>query len=450
MTTDLSVDFAVAWREVALATGPADRAVAEAGVRRAYRDAGLPEPERILWFGSPAAGAVAAAALSGGPEARATLAAAGLGEIVDRALALVGTAPAGRNVRDAVRTGPWERARRAVHEVLGPAGWSGAWASSGGELWPQVNRLVIEIRRAIAGDRDTDGSPFAGIAAAGAPVGGATAAEANSAEATGAATSGGAAAAGSAAARSAAAGSATSGGGAAAGSAAARLDRAAGELLRGATLDAVLGQHDAAWLCAFAPDPGVLREILSGVAEAERSALGGLYDVARSAGWWWPLERVALLCERPLELHLDDLGRLHRAEGPALLFADGFALNAWHGMPVPVGFGETMAALDPARIRGEDNAELRRVMLEHYGYDRYLADSGASPVHADETGVLWQISLPGDEDVTMVEVVNSTPEPDGTRRTYFLRVPPWIVRARQGVAWTFGVTEEEYQPERET
>ncbi|WP_433225091.1 DUF6745 domain-containing protein [Microtetraspora malaysiensis] len=424
MTTDLNVDFTVAWRAAALATGPADRTVAEAGVRRAYRDAGLPEPEHVLWFESPAAGAVAAAALSGGPQARATLAAACLGEIADQVLARVGAAPAGRNVRDAVRTGPWERARRALHEVLGPAGWSGAWAASGGELWPQVNRLVVEIRQAIAGDRDTDGNPFAEITAAGAPAGGETAART--------------------------AGTATSGGEAAAGSEPARLDRAAGELLRGATLDAVLGQHDAAWLCAFAPDPGMLREILSGVAETERSALGGLYDVARSAGWWWPFERVALLCERPLELHLDDLGRLHRAEGPAMLFADGFALNAWHGMPVPAGFGATMAALDPARIRAENNAELRRVMLEHYGYDRYLTGSGASPVHADETGVLWRISLPDDEDVTMVEVVNSTPEPDGTRRTYFLRVPPWIVRARQGVAWTFGVTEEEYQPERET
>lgn len=380
MTTDLTTslttaEVTVTWREAALATGPADRAAAEDGVRRAYRDAGLSEPEHILWFDSPAAGAVAAAALSGGPEARAAITAAGLDRAADQVLAQVGTAPAGRSVRDSVRTGPWERARRAVHEALGPAGWSGAWASSGGELWPPVNRLVLEIRRAIA---ETD------------------------------------------------------------------------ELLRRVTLDAVLGQHDAAWLCVFAPDAGVVREILSGVAETERSALGALCQVARAAGWWWPFERVALLCERPVELHLDDLGRLHRADGPAMLFADGFALQAWHGMPVPADFGATMATLDAGRIRSESNAELRRVMLEHFGYDRYLADSGASPIHADETGVLWRIALPDDEDVLMVEVVNSTPEPDGTRRTYFLRVPPWVVRARQGVAWTFGVTEEEYRPERET
>lgn len=50
----------------------------------------------------------------------------------------------------------------------------------------------------------------------------------------------------------------------------------------------------------------------------------------------------------------------------------------------------------------------------------------------------------------MVEVVNSTPEPDGTHRTYYLRVPPSIRIARPGVAWTFGVDEADYHPEKQT
>lgn len=45
---------------------------------------------------------------------------------------------------------------------------------------------------------------------------------------------------------------------------------------------------------------------------------------------------------------------------------------------------------------------------------------------------------------------NSTPEPDGTFRDYFLRVPPGMVRAKQAVAWTFGVSEEDYYLENET
>lgn len=89
-------------------------------------------------------------------------------------------------------------------------------------------------------------------------------------------------------------------------------------------------------------------------------------------------------------------------------------------------------------------------MLEHYGYDRYLAESGAKPVHRDETGVLWRIDLEGDEPVVTVEVVNSTPEPDGSHRVYWLRVPPRVRTAREGVAWTFGLAAEDYQPARQT
>jgi hypothetical protein len=200
-------------------------------------------------------------------------------------------------------------------------------------------------------------------------------------------------------------------------------------------LDAVLGQHDAPWLAAFPTD---------------RAPLDGLGEVARSAGWWWPFAKVAVVCERPTALHRDEAGRLDNGDGPALAYPDGFALCAWRGMPVPAAFLAELATLTPDRIRAEENAELRRVMLEYYGYDRYLTDSGARPVDRDETGTLWRIALEGDEPVVMVEVLNSTPEPDGSVRTYWLRVPPTTRTARAGVAWTFGVPEEAYQPSRET
>ncbi len=358
------------WRDVAFATHGPDTSVmgtggerdltghrgeAEAGVRLAYRDAGLPEPEVIVWLASPAAGAIAVVRLTGTAEARAAVKDIGFGRL--GALDGIDGLEPGRSVRHEVRTLPWERARAEASAALGPAGWARHWAETGGRLWRPVDRLVGDVRRAIAD--------------------------------------------------------------------------LGGEVPRRATLDAVLGQHDAPWLSAF-------------------DGMAGLKLVARNAGWWWPFERVAIMTDRPVELHVDGLGRLHRADGPAMSYADGFALHAWRGMPVPAGFGTAMAALTPERIRAEDNAELRRVMLEHFGFERYLAGSGARPRHSDETGVLWRIDLPGDEPIVMVEMVNSTPEPDGTRRTYFLRVPPWVSRAREGAAWTFGVTEDDYRPERET
>ena len=47
------------------------------------------------------------------------------------------------------------------------------------------------------------------------------------------------------------------------------------------------------------------------------------------------------------------------------------------------------------------------------------------------------------ERAQVVEVVNATPEPDGSYRRYFLRVPPQVRTAREAVAWTFGFEDAE-------
>jgi hypothetical protein len=67
-------------------------------------------------------------------------------------------------------------------------------------------------------------------------------------------------------------------------------------------------------------------------------------------------------------------------------------------------------------------------------------------MQADDYGKLWRCELPGDEPLVMVEVVNATPEPDGTSATYLLRVPPTTRTAKQAVAWTFGMTADDYHP----
>ncbi|MFF3534183.1 DUF6745 domain-containing protein [Streptomyces sp. NPDC002466] len=333
------MQYVDSWRTVAAATGAADRAAAEDGLRLAYRSAGLAEPERIVWVESPRAAVEA------------------VEKLVD----------AGRSVRDEVRTRPWAQERRRMYDELGPAGWSALWSATGAQLWETTAALADRIRAGVVADlakRPEDESD-----------------------------------------------------------------------VRLVLLDAVLGQHDAAWLAAF---------------DGRGGRLNGLAEVARNAGWWWPYERAVVISERPQALHRDEAGRLDRGDGPALAYADGFALYAWRGMPVPAEFLDELNALTPKRIREEENAELRRVMLEFYGYDRYLSESGAEPVHRDETGVLWRIALDGDEDVVMVEVVNSTPEPDGTHRVYWLRVPPGTRTAKAGVAWTFGVGSEEYAPLQQT
>ncbi|MBM2621098.1 hypothetical protein JIG36_36920 [Actinoplanes sp. LDG1-06] len=371
------------WLAAALETAPADRAAAEAGVRSAYRQAGLPEPERVFWLGSPRAGAVAAALLGGaapeGPDwifrLRDSLALSGSRSSASSEARGSVAAPGWVSVRRQVRTEPWAAARERAAGVLGPEGWAQLGAAAGRRSWGLVmDRVAGRLRLRLGEDL------------------------------------------------------------------LAELPGGLGRAARSRLLDAIYGQHDGVWLSTFEaadklrPGAGLM------------DGLGGLAAVARHCGWWWAGSRWAILTERPSRLARDNVGRLHRGEGPAMEFPDGYALWAWRGMPIPTELAAELPSLTAERIGAESNAELRRVMLEHFGYDRYLREAGARAMHQDETGTLWFLALPGDEPLVMVEVVNATPEPDGTSRVYWLRVPPTTRTAREGVAWTFGLTADEYHP----
>jgi Domain of unknown function (DUF6745) len=315
---------------------------------------------------------------------------------------LTGAGETGRSVRPQVRTKAWADARARQTARLGAAGWAQHWAASGARTWQLLNeRIVTPLRTRLAAELTVTGEGASATSERSEPGSrepGLSESELTDKEL-----------------------------------AAARLT----------LLDAVHGQHDGAWLAAF-----------GGADQAgnvdDDAALAGLAGVARSAGWWWPYERVVILTERPLAVHRDNLGRLHHGDGPALSYPDGWGLHAWRGMPIPAAVAAQLPHLTVEQIRDEANAEVRRVMLEHFGFDRYLQASGARELGRDESGILWRVELERDEPLVMVEVVNSTPEPDGTSRTYFLRVPPNIRTARAGVAWTFGLTEEEYHPLTQT
>jgi hypothetical protein len=179
-----------------------------------------------------------------------------------------------------------------------------------------------------------------------------------------------------------------------------------------------------------------------------------------SACWWWPHRRFVMVSERPLEIHRELANpdqprgwgshRLHRDDGPAVVWPDGWGVWSVHGTRVPQKVVEAPESLTAEEITGERNAEVRRVMLERYGADRYLQEAGAELVAQDDFGKLWKVAFEDDEDLAMVEVVNSSPEPDGSYKTYFLRVPPRYRTAQGAIAWTFETEKNTYAPAVET
>jgi hypothetical protein len=360
------------WLRIGQAVGPADRDAAEAGVRRAYKVAGLPPPARVVWLGSPLHGAVAAAALTGldlssntAPWARARHELESQGQAAN-------AGAAGRPVRGWLGPLTWWRTRMEVEAQVGRALWRQVWSRTGRQLWERLEERLLQPVRGHVGAELDPGIGWHGT--------------------------------------------------------------------RRLLSLALGGQDDVAW---YATADG-LRRALPGVHGPGH--LAGLMQVAANAGWWWPFERAAILTERPSALSRDDQGRLHRADGPALAWPDGTAVHLWHGERLPHEVIDQLAHPSVQRIQAAADERLAELMLEAYGAARYLRDAGAVRVHQDGTGTLWYAPLRGSARLAMVEVVNTTPEPDGTHRTYWLRVPPWTERAREAVAWTFQVPPSDYRP----
>lgn len=121
--------------------------------------------------------------------------------------------------------------------------------------------------------------------------------------------------------------------------------------------------------------------------------------LARSNGWWWPFQNVCIVADRPTITNVDPQYRLHCEDGPAMAFADGYRFWAWHGVRVPQNVIENPETLTVAQIHAEQNAERRRVMIERWGWERYLAAVNATLRDVDTepagaAGSAWALSLP--------------------------------------------------------
>jgi hypothetical protein len=198
--------------------------------------------------------------------------------------------------------------------------------------------------------------------------------------------------------------------------------------------ESIHGQHEASWLAFYR----FFRNECGLVKQTEE--LEGLWLLCQNAGWTLPHKNVCWVSERHNILRRDDRGRLHCENGPALAYPDGWCIYAWHGVRVPERIIMRPETIIPNEIAGEGNAEIRRVMLEKFGREKFLTLRSCVKAHTDDWGTLYRnnaIRDINDEPYCFVKVVNATPEPDGTFKDYILRVHPRCRTAREAVQSTF-------------
>ncbi len=179
-----------------------------------------------------------------------------------------------------------------------------------------------------------------------------------------------------------------------------------------------------------------------------------LVDFIDAGGFYlYAFSDKAIVCTAPWVVLRDDEFRLHGEGEPAVQWHDGTLLYFHHGVAVPDKLIEAPEEVTKEDIVAEENAEVRRCYQEILGSERFGNLLGLELIDKDVDRFGNDLGLykTAQRDklagtfIYFAEVVCPS-----TQRRYFLCVPPHLRSAREAVAWTFGKSADEYQPDIET
>ncbi|WP_242056931.1 MULTISPECIES: DUF6745 domain-containing protein [Oscillatoriales] len=163
--------------------------------------------------------------------------------------------------------------------------------------------------------------------------------------------------------------------------------------------------------------------------------------LVKNAFWILAYENVCFVCDRPTKINFDARQRLHAEGEPALEFADGYSLYAYHGVNLPRKYGY----LHPKKWRSqwllqETNAELRRVLIQAIGYERICQELQTTELDLFREYTLLKID---DADVEPIHLLKMTCPSTG--QIHALRVPPNLTSAREAIRWVnWGIDPEKF------
>ncbi|HEY9829506.1 MAG TPA: leucine-rich repeat domain-containing protein, partial [Stenomitos sp.] len=174
----------------------------------------------------------------------------------------------------------------------------------------------------------------------------------------------------------------------------------------------------------------------------EQEALRCLKQLFLSCGWIFPYEKVCVVCDRPRILCFDNQERLHAEASPAIQYADGWSVYAYHGVRLPEKYGKVHPNQWQSQwLVSEENAELRRVLIQEIGYARLVEKLQAIELDSWQEYTLIGIDFNADEEPIYLLKMTCP----STGYIHALRVPPDMKSAREAISWVnWGVDPEQF------
>ncbi|MCC5630017.1 hypothetical protein LC613_19030 [Nostoc sphaeroides CHAB 2801] len=165
-------------------------------------------------------------------------------------------------------------------------------------------------------------------------------------------------------------------------------------------------------------------------------------SLIQECGWLFAYDDICIICDRPLHLRFDNENRLHAEGEPAIEFIDGYSLYSYHGVTLPEKYGKIHPQQWQAQwLLTEENAELRRVLIQGIGYARICQELQA--IELDTWQEYTLLKIDADVDQEPIYLLKMTCPSTGF--IHALRVPPNMNSAREAISWVnWGVDPEEF------
>ncbi|HEY9851838.1 MAG TPA: hypothetical protein V6D28_20365 [Leptolyngbyaceae cyanobacterium] len=167
-----------------------------------------------------------------------------------------------------------------------------------------------------------------------------------------------------------------------------------------------------------------------------------MQSIVKYCSWTYPFEGICLACDRPSEISFDSQQKLHAEGKPALQFPDGYSIYSYHGVNLPEKYGKLLPhEWEPQWLLEENNAEIRRVLIQGIGYGRICQELAITEL--DKWQEYTLLKLKDYLDFEPIYLLKMTCPSTGA--IHVLRVPPNLKSAREAISWVnWGTAPEEF------
>ncbi|WP_342597623.1 hypothetical protein VKI21_06085 [Cyanobacterium aponinum UTEX 3222] len=154
-----------------------------------------------------------------------------------------------------------------------------------------------------------------------------------------------------------------------------------------------------------------------------------------NSGWFIAGKNFCLISDKPKEISINKDYLLHNEGALALTYLDGKGLYAYEGVILPPKYGQIKLENWQGKwLLKENNAELRRVLIQAIGYNKLATELKAEEVDTwAEYTILRFNDIIDDIDKQPICLLKMTCP--STNFIHALRIPPDFTSAREAIRW---------------